>query len=148
MIVFDACFACIGCAESHLPQDKKTAFDTFAHKLADEMIEWGGSVRHQRPSCCFPIDHTPRKHPIDVVHLTPAKRVKLHVTSPTGRAIKGVSRVKSHCKVCKTARSVWLCSHCDREAALCHHMNEGRDCFTVHCSEHHANETCSLPSHP
>lgn len=149
MITVDAYLAYIGCTQPAAEQDNRETFNEFIHKLADEMIEWGKTMRHQRAQYIM-LNETPpsrrKRAGSNVVHLTPSLRTKprLDPKSPVPK-VHGNSRTSGYCRVCKSARTVWLCSHCNKEVPLCHYK-EGKDCWETHCQEHHEFEAVLLPT--
>ena len=143
MIVVDSFLVykgCTGVAE---------CFNEYVHKLADEMIDYHKTTRHQRAITAYNGYETPRKKrsPLGcIVHLTPNKRLRPASTTPSGRENKGQARLQKYCrgKGCKN-KSTWLCSACGDDMSLCHSMS-GRDCYQAHCEEVHAGDQVVYPS--
>ena len=141
MLVVDAYLMYRGCTQEESPQ----TMNEFIHKLADELIDWRQTTRAQRTAYHFHRLESPpsKKRSIEVVHLSPTKRMK-PTASPRHR--DSGKRVNSYCRECKTRRTTMLCSHCwNPEVPICD-TNRRHECWVSHCDKHHMNELVNVPS--
>lgn len=143
MIVVDSYLArkeCTGDEES---------FNDFIHKVADEMIDYDLTTRHQRETAGFQGYDTPMKRCASessaVIHLTPNKKMRPNPTTPTGRFNKGEARQQRWCEECRKYKTTWVCSHCSGMRPFCH-TRTGRTCFEDHCGDIHAGRVVQFSS--
>ena len=134
MCVVDSFLAYRGCTLC------EETFNEFICKLAEEMIDYEMTTRHQRASTAFNGWESPRPKRMSGVQLTPQKKLRPNPTTPSGKENKGQARLQKWCRVCGVFKSTWVCRNCLGEVPICH-PKEGRECFVTHCTMEHGGET-------